>query len=69
MATLSAWKFDKAEEASMALESLRGLQSQHLVQLADAAVLSWPQDAKGPRVRQATLPAWALSAAPSGACS
>lgn len=53
MATLSAWKFDQADEASKALELLRGLQSRHLVQLADAAVLTWPREAKGPRVRQA----------------
>src|SRR5690606_26057832 len=53
MASLSVWKFDQADEAEQALQTLRGMQQEHLVQLGDAAVVSWPQGAKGPKIRQA----------------
>lgn len=52
MASLSAWRFDQPDEASQALETLKGLQKQHLIEVGDAAVISWPRDAKGPRVKQ-----------------
>lgn len=53
MAALTAWRFDSDEQAGKALEELRGLTSQHLVNVGDAAVISWPREAKGPRVKQA----------------
>lgn len=53
MASLSVWKFEQADQAEQALDKLRGLQNQHLVQVGDAAVITWPRESKGPKVRQA----------------
>jgi uncharacterized membrane protein len=53
MATLSVLKFSNAEGAADALNTLRRLQQQQLIQILDAAVVEWPQNRKGPRTRQA----------------
>jgi uncharacterized membrane protein len=53
MATLSVFKFDQSTRAEEALNLLRRLQQQQLIQLQDAAVVEWPSDRKGPRIRQA----------------
>jgi uncharacterized membrane protein len=53
LATLSVLKFTKPEGAEHALNILRRLQQQQLIQIIDAAVVEWPQDRKGPRTRQA----------------
>lgn len=53
MATLSVFKFDQSTRAEEALNLLRRLQQQQLIQLQDAAVVEWPADRKGPRTRQA----------------
>lgn len=53
MATLSVLKFHDPDGADQALNMLGRLQQQHLIQLLDAAVVSWPQNRKGPRTRQA----------------
>ncbi|HWQ53701.1 MAG TPA: DUF1269 domain-containing protein [Bryobacteraceae bacterium] len=53
MATLSVVKFNKAEGAEEALNKLRGLQQQQLIQIIDAAVVTWPVGRKGPKTRQA----------------
>jgi uncharacterized membrane protein len=53
MATLTVMKFNKPEAAEQALNTLRGLQQQHLIEILDAAVVEWPQDRKAPRTRQA----------------
>lgn len=50
MATLSVWKFDSAEGAGNATETLRRLHDHQLIQLQDAALISWPQDAKKPSI-------------------
>jgi uncharacterized membrane protein len=65
MATLSVLKFSKPDGAENALNILRRLQQQHLIQVVDAAVVEWPQDRKGPRTRQAadTATAGALGGA------
>lgn len=52
MASLTVWKFDTPDEAGQALERLKELQKQELIKVADAAVVSWPQDRKGPVTRQ-----------------
>lgn len=54
MATLTVWKFPSAGGADGALEKLNDLQQQHLIQVIDAAVVTWPADKKKPKTRQAT---------------
>lgn len=53
MATLSAWKFPTPTGADEALATLERLQSEELITIQDAAVVSWPADKKRPRTRQA----------------
>jgi uncharacterized membrane protein len=52
MATLTVWKFPTAEGADDAVATLQSLQKQQLIQVHDAATVSWPAGAKGPRTRQ-----------------
>jgi uncharacterized membrane protein len=54
MATLTAVKFETADGADQMLGLLQDLQRQQLIQIHDAAVVSWPQGKKGPKTRQAT---------------
>ncbi len=54
MAALTVWKFSDAEGASQALAKLQGLQKQQLVEIQDAAVVSWPQGKSKPKTQQAT---------------
>ena len=49
MSTLSVWKFEKSEEAYEVLGKLVDLFKQHLIQIQDAAVVSWPEGSKHPR--------------------
>jgi uncharacterized membrane protein len=51
MATLTVWKFDDANGAERAVEKLQQLQKQGLIQVHDAAMVSWPEDKKKPRTR------------------
>jgi len=53
MSTLTVWKFSTAEGADKALTKLQGLQKQQIVQVLDAAVVSWPQGRKRPKTYQA----------------
>ncbi len=53
MATLSVLRFDNPEGAEQALQVLRRLEGQHLIQLLDAAVVSWPHGRKAPKTKQA----------------
>lgn len=53
MSHLTVWKFDSADGAEAALDKVEGLQKEHLTQLLDAAVVTWPSDKKRPRTRQA----------------
>ena len=50
MTTLSVWKFDSADGAVAGLTTLTRLQSEQLVQLQDAAMLNWPEDASRPSI-------------------
>jgi uncharacterized membrane protein len=65
MATLTVWKFNSADGADNALSKLKELQKQQLVQVLDAAVVSWPEGRKRPKTYQAmdTVGAGALGGA------
>ncbi|MCL2769700.1 MAG: DUF1269 domain-containing protein [Solirubrobacterales bacterium] len=52
MATLTVWKFPTASGADEAVRTLEQLQSQELITVQDAAMVSWPADKKKPRTRQ-----------------
>ena len=53
MATLSVLKFDNADAADQALQILQRLQEQHLIEVLDAAVVTWPLDSAAPKTKQA----------------
>ena len=53
MATLSVWKFETPEGAEQAENALLELQKQHLIEVQDAATVSWQADKKKPKTRQA----------------
>lgn len=53
MTTLSIWKFTSPDGAEQALRTLSRLQAERLVVVQDASVVSWPQDRRKPRTRQA----------------
>ena len=52
MATLTAWAFSTVDGAEQAAEKLRALQAQQLINIQDAAVVSWEPDKKKPKTRQ-----------------
>ncbi|WP_344804024.1 DUF1269 domain-containing protein [Microlunatus ginsengisoli] len=52
MATLTAWVFPGVADADRAVETLKGLQSQQLINVQDAAVVSWEPGKKKPKTRQ-----------------
>jgi uncharacterized membrane protein len=54
MTSLTVWKFDSATGADQADQMLQQLQREELIQIADAAVVSWPEGAKKPKTRQLT---------------
>jgi len=54
MATLTAWEFESADGAQKALELVAKLIKEHLLEMFDAAVVSWPTGAKHPTTRQLT---------------
>jgi len=53
MTTLTVWKFNTANGAEQALTKLVELQKQKLIEIQDAAIVSWEQGRKKPRTRQA----------------
>lgn len=65
MSNLTVWKFNTPEGAEKALAKLEGLQKQQLIQVLDAAVVTWPQGRKSPKTYQAfsTIGAGALGGA------
>lgn len=65
MSTLTVWKFNTVDGADKALTKLEGLQKQQLIQVLDAAIVSWPQGRKSPKTYQAmnTVGAGALGGA------
>jgi uncharacterized membrane protein len=52
MATLVVFKFPTAQGADVMLSTLEGLQKQHLIQVVDGAILTWPVGAKKPKTKQ-----------------
>ena len=52
MATLSALKFNDPSGADRVLIALQGMQERQLINLEDAAVVSWPAERKKPQTRQ-----------------
>lgn len=54
MATLSVTKFPTPEGAEQALTTLRSLEKQQLIQVIDAATVSWPPGQKSPKTRQSS---------------
>jgi uncharacterized membrane protein len=52
MATLTVWKFDTADGAQNALTTLERLQKEELIQVVDAAVVTWPVGRKKPKTQQ-----------------
>jgi uncharacterized membrane protein len=65
MATLTAWKFPTPYGADDALATLEKLQTEALIQVQDAAVVSWEPGRKKPRTREmhSTTKAGALGGA------
>jgi uncharacterized membrane protein len=53
MANLTVWKFPTADGANAALVKLGELKKQHLIEILDAATVSWPEGKKKPKTRQA----------------
>jgi uncharacterized membrane protein len=53
MATLTIWRFDHAQGATNAIDKLQDLQKNQLIQVYDAATVSWPTGRKKPRTEQA----------------
>lgn len=53
MATLTVWKFHNADGADKALKKLADLQKQQLIQVLDAAIVSWEPGRKRPKTYQA----------------
>lgn len=52
MAALTVWKFTSPSGADAALAKLEDLQAQALIQVHDAAVVSWEQGQKKPKTRE-----------------
>lgn len=51
-ATISALKFDGPDTADRALLAVEGMHQRGLIQILDAAVVSWPEGERKPRTRQ-----------------
>lgn len=51
MATITVLKFSTADGANNTVRAIQDLQDQHLVQVHDAAIVSWPAGKKIPRTR------------------
>jgi uncharacterized membrane protein len=52
MATLTVWKFPTTDGADRAVSTLQSLEKQQLINLHDAATVSWEPGAKKPRTNQ-----------------
>jgi uncharacterized membrane protein len=52
MATLTVWKFSTAGGAQSAVATLQDLQRQELIQIHDAATVSWVEGKKKPKTEQ-----------------
>src|SRR4029450_11420819 len=52
MATMTVWKFPTSNGAAIAEETLKDLQRKELIQIHDAAMVTYPEGAKKPKTRQ-----------------
>ena len=52
MTTLTVWRFDSEGGARGALQVLERLQKEELLQIVDAAIVTWPPDRKKPKTEQ-----------------
>ena len=52
MATISALKFETPEGAEQALETVQGLARDHMIELQDAAIVTWKTGKKRPKTKQ-----------------
>src|SRR6476661_10592406 len=52
MATMTVWKFPTANGAAIAEETLKDLQRRELIQVHDAAIVTYPEGARKPKTRQ-----------------
>jgi uncharacterized membrane protein len=52
MITFTVLEFSRAEGAEYMVRTLRQLQEQHLIQIEDWAIVTWPLGAKHPRTKQ-----------------
>jgi uncharacterized membrane protein len=52
MATFTVSQFDTAEGAESTLATLSRLQKEDLIDIEDAAIVSWPEGAKKPKTKQ-----------------
>ena len=52
MATLTVWRFDTASGADEAIHVLERLQKEQLINVHDAALVTWPVGKKKPKTRQ-----------------
>jgi uncharacterized membrane protein len=52
MATLTVWKFSDPSGAQVALDEVRTLEKEGLIDVVDGAVVTWPSGAKKPKTHQ-----------------
>jgi uncharacterized membrane protein len=52
MSTFTVWKFDTADGAENVLSTLEQLQKEELIQVHDAAIVTYPEGARKPRTKQ-----------------
>ena len=52
MATLTVWKFDDATGARRALQLLEKQQKAELIEIVDAAIVTWPEGRKNTKTEQ-----------------
>ena len=53
MTTLTVWKFNSASGAAETLAQLTERQKQHLIEIQDAAIVTWKEGKKKPQTKQA----------------
>ncbi|MFN2196855.1 MAG: DUF1269 domain-containing protein [Anaerolineales bacterium] len=52
MATLTVLKFPTADGAENTLDKFKSMQKQQIIQLQDAAIVTWPEGKKSPKTKQ-----------------
>jgi uncharacterized membrane protein len=52
LASLTVLQFSSAEGAGVALDKVKSLHMLRLIQLIDAAIVTWPEENRSPRTRQ-----------------